>query len=725
MSTTTEAPTGNLVIDTITVQGRTIQFNENLELEYVNTPEVLDAYFAEKTVKEEALADGTYEYTFEKDTDTSSKTKRSNVVKEIHTAINAILSPQNKEVKLIDIQAVIDIKATGSKWPIQEHKKDATLTFNQYKKETKIYYKKITAAPMGYQVYLVTETKNLKDQKVKLKIHEKEDTLKLLKTKDEVLPVLAFAKEDDTTTDTEISDWIEIDVKEKSGKKENGDLFLYKEETEDKIEVGIKKIQLRPKEDKIKTEGEDASKSFEGWQEALYVRENETKEGKKAIEDEKAAKTARDKEEDTLLKFDDKASKKTYPAGKIDAPKTAIVGKVIEYVLDIDIDDVEYKKKRKNATEEDKKNIRWSFYVQDTSKADKKSTYITTKSKTGLYTYAKTEIVGKEIKLTIVFDEALIGKKVQIEPFRGSPDLSNTPPFVRTTTIQKVPDPKISIRETTSLWLTTQCEGGPDAGGLIDKEFKSSFKLETPNTIHIYHDGKMSLLELDGLDKIKYVYYDKNGDSFLINTCDLLKIRKKAVGNPVSVFRTETAIKTIDYESKNISGVDAKTSRVYSNGDVITDGKKYGKEHYKIEYKCYNEEVVLVHMKLINRGNTPKMKFHFHETLREYSNPYYYGAFIGALADIGFDVSCGGSCYEDGTAFPSLEHSNGYAIDTGYIYNKASDEKIMNALKKFGFKKRRRGSTTYLDTLTGHSSRDKGSLHDTHLHSGKLEINEI
>lgn len=482
MSTTTEAPTGNIVIDSIILNGNISQHNENLVVEYVNTPEVLNAYFAEKTVKEETIADGTYEYTFERDTDTSSKTKRSNVVKEIHTAINAILSPQNKEVKQIDIQAVIDIKATDSKWPIQSHKKDATLTFDQYKTETKTYYKKITSAPIGYQVYLVAETKNLKDQKVKLKIHEKEDSLKLLKTKDDVLPVLAFAKEDDTTTDTEVSDWIEIDVKEKSGKKENGDLFLYKEEQENKVEVGIKKIQLRPKEDKIKTEGEDTSISFEGWQEALYIRENETEEGKKAIEDEKKAKTARDAEttDDVILKFDDEAEKKTYPAGKIDAPKTAIVGKLVEYTLDIDIDDTSYKYKAK-ATEEDKKNIRWSFYVQGESKTDKASTYITAKSKSGLYTYAKTEVIGEKIKLTIIFDEALVGKKVQIEPFRGSPDLSTKPDFVRTTTVQKDNiGPLIKKLDFTNIWLLTKCDGLNKEGGENIKKFleNSYFKLE-------------------------------------------------------------------------------------------------------------------------------------------------------------------------------------------------------------------------------------------------------
>lgn len=485
----------------IQVAGRTFYEEEETLTIIGDEAEILEAYFAEKTVKEESLKDGKYQYTFDKLTSTDSKTKRSNVAKAIHKSINDELSSQHKEVKLADITKVINEKETGKKWPLQSHAKDSTVTFDQYKKETKIYYKKITSAPMGYQVYLITETKNLKDKKVKLKIHEKESDLKLLKTKDDILPVLVFAKKEDTTSETEASDWIEIDVKEESGNKEDGHLFLYKEENENKIEVGIKKIQLRPKEDKIKTEGEDAHKSFEGWQEALYIRENETEEGKKAIKEAEDSKAVRDAEKDTIQKFDKDAKNKTYPAGDIDAPKTAIAGKAIEYILNIDINDKNYRHKDK-ATEEDKNNIRWSFFVQGEAKTDKESTYIKSKSKTGLYTYAKTEVLDGKNKLTIVFDEALKGKKVQIEPFRGSPGLSTKPEYVRTTTVQEVPEPKIVKRETTTLWLTSQCESVENAGEMIDKDFENYFKLETPGLLFPFN-----IIPLNHPDNFKNKYY--------------------------------------------------------------------------------------------------------------------------------------------------------------------------------------------------------------------------
>ncbi len=68
------------------------------------------------------------------------------------------------------------------------------------------------------------------------------------------------------------------------------------------------------------------------------------------------------------------------------------------------------------------------------------------------------ELVDDKNQLTIVFDEALIGKKVQIEAFRGSPDLNNKKDYFKTTTVQEAPAPKITKRETNSLWLQTRCE---------------------------------------------------------------------------------------------------------------------------------------------------------------------------------------------------------------------------------------------------------------------------
>lgn len=703
------ARTRELYMD-INVAGRNFIYEHEILKLIGDEAEIMTAYFAEKVIEfEEETHEEYYSFTF-KDNDNilDSAAKKTKLANYIRRKLD-----MDGDTKYTTNQKILESFTKDS------YKKDDEITITALRKEKKEYYKKISGAPMGYQVYLVAETKNLDGKKVSFKIQETKSidqdnrqVLKLVKNEDDVLPVLVFADVKDKTTDTEITDCIEIEINKEDSK------ILNRTEGEE-IELGIKKIQLRPKKDKMSSKTEDAIKSFEGWQEALYIRKDETEEGKKEKQEAEDAKKARDAEAFITLtrdpEADKKENKKSYPK-KLSGPKSADIGKEVVYTIET---------YNATATEADKKNIQWSLYNQDTPKTS--YTIIDKKSKSNLYTYAKMEIVGNKNKLTIVFNDALKGKKVQIEPFRSKPDIENKHDYVRTTTIVDKATAKIVKRDTARLWLQTQCDSIETAGKKLDFEFLkgSGFKLETPNTIHIFEDGKISKLNLEGLDKVKYRYHDANGDKFNICECDISIIKKKATGQKVSSFRVEKPTNIIDYESKNITGVSAKTSKVYADGTVITEGRKYGQNNYKIIYKCLDEDIKLVHMKKLNRLNKPVMRYKFYRTLREYSNPFYFGAFIGALAELTFEVSCGGSCYEDGSSFPSLEHNNGFAIDTGYKYKKESDEKLIKAMKKFGFTKRIKGSTTYLDTLSGHSKRDKGNLHDTHLHFGKLVINEI
>ncbi|QXP58599.1 hypothetical protein [Olleya sp. HaHaR_3_96] len=470
---------------------------------------------------------------------------------------------------------------------------------------------------------------------------------------------------------------------------------------------------------------EDAVKSFKGWQEALYLLEDETEAGKKTIKDAEKDKADRDKEkpEDVILKFDKDAKKKTYPAGKINAPKTATVGKVIEYILDIDIDNKNYKYKDK-ATEEDKKNIRWSLHVQGEAKTDKESTYITDKSKSGLYTYAKTEVVDNKIKLTIVFDKALKGKKVQIEQFRGTPDLSTKPDFVRTTTIKEPSTPKITIRDTAKLYLKIQ---GDDIESTEEERANdvlksATFKIETPNTIHIYDDGKMSKLNLDGLKKVKYRYHDANGNKHDVCECKVYETWKMGRGStskePIKSEKDSAQI--VDYKAMNIKGVDAYKTYVLSNNDVYTEGKKIvtkNGSYTHLYYIASSEKITMIILPnggLNYSGNNTLIKFKWHETLRKYSQPEVFAAFVGALAECGFsDIDSGGSSYKDGSSYPSRTHNNGYAIDTGYLDN-TREQQFIDAMKKFGFISQLRGANKKKFNNTGNG----GTLHDSHLHSG-------
>ncbi|WP_103070915.1 hypothetical protein [Aquimarina sediminis] len=637
----------------VEVMGRTFCFEDTvLKLVSEEEPEIIQAYFAEKKIENVDEGAGTHTYTFvSASTDTGTDVKKDNIATVILKKVNSA----EKNNKKHTTQALVRAKLTEASYA-----KDATITIDLLKTVEKVSYPKLTSAPMGYQVYLIVETKKLKDKKGKVKIREKEEGSKLLKSKDKALPVLVFAKKEDTTTNTEASDWIEIDVKEENGKKEGGAIVLHKEDKGDKIEVGIKKIQLRPKEDKIKTESEDAVKSFEGWQEALYIREDETEEGKKAAEEAKALEETRKNETFITLTrdtdADKKENKKSFPK-KVNGPaEIGILGKDAIFTVD------EY---GTTATTADKNNIRWCIYV------DSKKTDIDAKSKSGLYTYAKTELVdviettaedgtvtktGGTNKLTIVFDKALEGKKIQIEPYRGKPDHKSTKGWVYENTVKGL---KIVKRETTSLWLQTQCDSVENAGEVIDKEFKSYFKLKYSTTIYIYSDGKISKTYLEKGDKVRYVYVDSSGEEHDLGSFAIIEAQKWLDG-------------TKHYSKTQVSGEWKK---------VISGGKT---RYYK---KDGNRKTLL----MTPFSGSPNKVFKYkkgnldfaiyEDTSREYFNPEAFSTVIGALAKVNFnDLVSNGSVSTDATGAYSVTHFNGVNMDFKYLRKDKKKGNIDNGI---------------------------------------------
>ncbi|UGU16277.1 LysM peptidoglycan-binding domain-containing protein [Sinomicrobium kalidii] len=341
----------------------------------------------------------------------------------------------------------------------------------------------------------------------------------------------------------------------------------------------------------------------------------------------------------------------------------------------------------------------------------------------GSLRYARIELRPKDDEKLEEWQE-----KLQEEEILGYTDgRQSIPPESYDTMIVKngwEPEYGDTVKSLLSIEVEAQAEGeviycGRDRSNIFLNEDEEWFEVTGSKVIHIYHTGHISEVDLTNSKKVSYVYHDENDEKYNLITCDLYTVKKKGTGQPVDSFREEEPVETIDYTSYNSMGVDAKTSHIYEDGTVITDGNKYGQAHYKIKYPALDEDIILVHMKEIN-NRTAEIQFHFEQTKREYANPEYFAAFLGALADIGLDVSCTGSCYKDGSAFPSLEHSNGFAIDTGYLWTLEDDQKIIDAMKKFGFSKRIRGSSNYLDGLTDHTKRDGGSLHDTHLHCSQL-----
>lgn len=638
----------NLVIAQIDTAGRSFNFNEELTVKDDDEPEVISAYFAEKIITyEETTHQDPFTFKFadddndltNKDDDLVNDAKRRKLASYILGKLKQ--DGDKKYTKNIEVYNALTKKG---------YKTNDQITIATFKKEKKEKYSKIKEAPMGYQVYLVAETKNLDGKPLKIKILEsksqnqkKENILKLVKAETDTIPVLVFSKLEDKTTTTQAGDWIEIDIK-----KQDQKILGKTEGTE--IEFGIKKIQLRPKKDKKASKTEDAIKSFEGWQEALYIRENETEDGKKAIKNAEDAKTARKNEAFTTLtrdaEADKKENKKSYPV-KISGPKTIEIDKVATYTID---------SYGATATKADKNNIRWSLWVEGDKKTDYKT--IDAKSKVGFYTYAKMELIGDKNQLTIVFDKALKGKKVQIEPFRGSPEINNKKDYVRTTIINEPATPKIIIRDKAHLYLKTECDSVVNSGEKINNKFLKGggFKLSSSTTIYIYPDGKITNTYLKNGDKMRYVYVDSSKEEH-----DLGKTK---------IFTT----------------------------------KKHTKKN--VLSKTKGDDIQLVYVKDVSNYVSGKVKFKFltwnSSSGRWYINPFCFAGLLGAMIqesiiDLGFN---GFSIKNGNTAGGSSSHINGEKGDLRYLninkdgrrtilqdnsFDYVRQVKFNNALNKFGW----------------------------------------
>ncbi|MCD9586083.1 hypothetical protein [Tenacibaculum maritimum] len=60
-----------------------------------------------------------------------------------------------------------------------------------------------------------------------------------------------------------------------------------------------------------------------------------------------------------------------------------------------------------------------------------------------------------------------------------------------------------------------------------------------------------------------------------------------------------------------------------------------------------------------------------------------------------FLITTTGSCFSEGSCFPSSEHVNGKSVDTIYKWVKKTDQKIINAMDKFHFAKILVGNKKY------------------------------
>lgn len=260
---------------------------------------------------------------------------------------------------------------------------------------------------------------------------------------------------------------------------------------------------------------------------------------------------------------------------------------------------------------------------------------------------------------------------------------------------------------------------------------------------HIYHDGvvkindNVDLALMHDMQNFWFFYHGPENVITELTDLDILMINKMGQGYTVNSIPTGYT-STIDYTPYNSQGVDAKTSYLYPSGTVITNGFKYNNSNYKIRYDRLNKKSFLLKLEELNIASV-NLQFEFAETRRFYCKPDVAAAFFGALIDIGnyidavptidFVIKSTGGGFEDGTAFPSVKHNNGEAIDTKYqtgvagltqSQRLARDQAFVNAMQKFGSNEIFRGRDSYSIQLINAS--DGGTLHNTHLHSGEIVL---
>ena len=238
-------------------------------------------------------------------------------------------------------------------------------------------------------------------------------------------------------------------------------------------------------------------------------------------------------------------------------------------------------------------------------------------------------------------------------------------------------------------------------------------------TYHIYHDGKIEKhipqeISKDYKQKYKYVYHDEKDNEHEICICDWHTTKEKANGVIVSAPNRKDP-NIIEYK-ENLNEGDTQKRVKFKNGDIAEYGKHPKKGLIWRLYKALNENVEIVRMpdEINYIKDDVIISYVFSNTKRRYTGPDPLAGFIGALAETGLQLTTTGSCFAEGSCFPSSEHVNGKSVDTLYL-NDNNEQKFINAMHKFNFNKQITGNNK---KKFDNAKQDlKSNLHNTHLHS--------
>ncbi|MBB6369170.1 hypothetical protein [Chryseobacterium shigense] len=239
-------------------------------------------------------------------------------------------------------------------------------------------------------------------------------------------------------------------------------------------------------------------------------------------------------------------------------------------------------------------------------------------------------------------------------------------------------------------------------------------------TFHIYFDGKIEKRIPKSIkeaykQKYKYVFHDKEKKEHDICVVDWHTTSRKLPSRS-KLYKKPTHSKILSDD--NISEGQTRRRVMYENGDIAEYGSNNGDTFWRL-YSATNEKIELIKMP----DTVNYVKYSFSGTKRIYTGPNYFAGFIGALAITELSVTTTGSCFREGSCFPSQFHVNGESIDTIYFGKLETDQKFIDAMKSFHFGERKVGNDAYFTKLKNVS--DGGDLHDSHLHCGEFDNSKI
>ncbi|WP_334323201.1 hypothetical protein [Gilliamella apicola] len=238
-------------------------------------------------------------------------------------------------------------------------------------------------------------------------------------------------------------------------------------------------------------------------------------------------------------------------------------------------------------------------------------------------------------------------------------------------------------------------------------------------TYHIYHDGKIEKhipqeISKGYEQKYKYVYHDEKNNEHEICICDWHTTKEKANGVIVSAPNRKDP-NIIEYK-ENLNEGNTQKRVKFKNGDIAEYGNHRNKGDIWRLYKALDKDIEIVKMpdKINYIKDDVIISYVFSNTKRRYTGPDPLAGFIGALAETGLQLTTTGSCFAEGSCFPSSEHVNGKSIDTLYL-NDNNEQKFINAMHKFNFNEQITGKDK--KQFDNARKEKNGNLHNDHLHS--------